>query len=165
MKLSSQEEYGLRCLMRLALQEHGGSLTIPQIGQVEGISHHNVAKYLSVLRRGGFVVSARGQHGGYSLARAPEQIRMDEVLDTLGDRLYDPGFCAHHTGVEETCRHTAPACSLRDLWIRLQEAVDGVLARTRLQDLMDSTAHPEAARDGAPLAQPQQDLVQISSSP
>ena len=164
MKLSAQEEYGLRCLMRLALQEPGGSLTIPEISHAEGISHHNVAKYLSALRKGGLVVSERGQHGGYSLARAPGQIGMDEVLQTLGDRLYDPGFCAHHAGVEATCQHTEPACSLRDLWIRVQEAVDDVLAHTTLQDLIDTTSHPNAAREGAPSGQPDQELPQISSS-
>ena len=46
MKLSSQEEYGLRCLLRLAQQHPGDSLTIPEIGAAEGISPHNVAKYL-----------------------------------------------------------------------------------------------------------------------
>ena len=32
MKLSSQEEYGLRCLLRLAQQPAGDSLTIPTVG-------------------------------------------------------------------------------------------------------------------------------------
>ena len=37
MKLSSQEEYGLRCLLRIARKGDGGSLTIPEISEVEGI--------------------------------------------------------------------------------------------------------------------------------
>ena len=45
MKLSSQEEYGLRCLLQLARQPDR-SLAIPEIGLAEGISAHNVAKLL-----------------------------------------------------------------------------------------------------------------------
>ena len=51
MKLNSSEEYGLRCLLQLARQAPG-SLTIPEISQAEGITHHNVAKLLRILRQG-----------------------------------------------------------------------------------------------------------------
>ena len=76
MKLSSCEEYGLRCLLQLARQTSGRSLTIPEISRAEGITHHNVAKLLRILRQGGFVESARGQQGGYALARPPHQVWM-----------------------------------------------------------------------------------------
>ncbi|MFB3095094.1 MAG: Rrf2 family transcriptional regulator, partial [Candidatus Acidiferrales bacterium] len=55
MKFSSQEEYGLRCLLCLAREREGGSLAIPAIGQAEGISTTYVAKLMRILRRGGFV--------------------------------------------------------------------------------------------------------------
>ena len=64
MKLSAQEEYGLRCLLQLARHAPGESLAIPEISQAEGITHHNVAKLLRILRQGGIVASARGQAGG-----------------------------------------------------------------------------------------------------
>ena len=67
MKLSAQEEYGLRCLLRLAREGESSSLTIPEISLSEGISNHYVAKLMRILRRGGFVRSARGQAGGYTL--------------------------------------------------------------------------------------------------
>ena len=88
MKLSSSEEYGLRCLLQLARQTPG-SLTIPEISQAEGITHHNVAKLLRILRQGGFVASARGQQGGYALAKPPHQIAVADALATLGGRLFD----------------------------------------------------------------------------
>ena len=69
MKLTSQEEYGLRCLLRIARQGEGGALTIPEISEAEGISSYYVAKLMRILRRGGFVTSARGQAGGYTLSR------------------------------------------------------------------------------------------------
>tara|TARA_Y100001978_G_scaffold120064_1_gene106968 strand:+ start:3176 stop:3637 length:462 start_codon:yes stop_codon:yes gene_type:complete len=134
MKLSSQEEYGLRCLLHLARYEFGTSLTIPEISQGEGISHHNVGKMLRILRQGGFVESERGQHGGYVLARAPEHIVVADVLNALGGRLFDSNFCEQHSGAGENCAHTLSA--VRALWSRLQDAVDAVLQELTLRDLL-----------------------------
>ena len=50
MKITAQEEYGLRCLLRLArAAEEGHSLTIPEIAAAEGMSPPYVAKLLAVL--------------------------------------------------------------------------------------------------------------------
>lgn len=137
MKLSAQEEYGLRCLLQLARQVPGESLTIPEISQAEGISHHNVAKLLRILRQGGIVESARGQHGGYTLSRPPSLIAVADVVDVLGGRLFDDRFCDHFAGSEDNCTHSLAACSVRALWGQVQEAVDQVLSRTSLTDLLE----------------------------
>jgi Rrf2 family protein len=136
MKLSAQEEYGLRCLLQLARQELGASLTIEEISQAEGISYANVAKLLRILRQGGFVDSVRGQHGGYALARPAGQIAVAEVLALLGGPLFDSSFCEHYVGSEENCTHSLTSCSVRALWSRVQRAVDEVLKQTTLQDLI-----------------------------
>jgi len=136
MKLSAQEEYGLRCLLQLGRQEPGYSLTIPEIGQAEGISIHNVAKLLRILRQGGFVESARGQHGGYTLTLPPDRIIVGEVLLLLGGRLYEPSFCENFAGVGESCLHSSTECSVRSLWNQVQQAVDQVLSQTTLGDLL-----------------------------
>jgi Rrf2 family protein len=148
MKLSAQEEYGLRCLLQVARQPAGRSVTIPEIAEAEGVSPHNVAKYLSTLRRSGIVASERGQHGGYTIARPPVQISVADVVAALGGPLYDPSFCNHFTGAEETCNHTAVDCSIRGLWMRVQSAVDDVLSQTTLQDLLDAAHGVAAARTG-----------------
>ena len=75
MKLSSQEEYGLRCLLQIARQGEGGSLTIAEMSQREGISAPNVAKILRILRRAGLVKSTRGKAGGSSTPRSAIAIR------------------------------------------------------------------------------------------
>lgn len=133
MKLSSQEEYGLRCLLQIG--RHGGSLTIPEISRAEGISSHYVAKLMRILRRGGLVRSVRGQAGGYTLARPPEQILVGQALAVLGDRLFEPDFCERHTGIETTCTHSTD-CAVRSLWRAVQVVVDQVLSKTTLKDLL-----------------------------
>jgi Rrf2 family protein len=137
MKLSAQEEYGLRCLLRLGTQPAGGSLTIAELSRLEGISAPNVAKMLRLLRRASLVRSARGKDGGYTLARPADQIGVGEVLAVLGGRIFDNRFCERHSGGAALCTHL-PDCSIRSVWRRLQEAVDGVLDRLTLKDLLRS---------------------------
>lgn len=135
MKFSSQEEYGLRCILQLARHDAEGSLTIPEIAWIEGLSIPNVAKLLRLLRRGGFVKSVRGQAGGYTLSRPPEQILIGEVLAVLGGRLFEGNFCALHAGVMKLCTHSVD-CSIRSLWSTVQRVVDHLLGKTTLKDLI-----------------------------
>jgi Rrf2 family protein len=135
MKLSAQEEYGLRCLLQVVRHDPEGSLTIPEIARTEGLSVPHVAKLMRLLRRGGFVRSARGQAGGYKLARPADQINIGEVLAWLGGRLFEPNFCNIHSGVVKLCTHSVD-CSLRSLWRSVQFVVDQMLAKVTLADLL-----------------------------
>ena len=74
MKLGANEEYGLRCLVRIGYAGKGGSLTIPEMSHAEGVSPAYAAKILRVLRKGGFVKAERGKEGGYTLARPPDRL-------------------------------------------------------------------------------------------
>ena len=134
MKLTSHEEYGLRCLIRLGQEGLGGRLTIPEISNAEGVSEAYVGKLLRILRLGGFVTAARGT-GGYSLARPANQIVLGDVMAVLGGRLFEGDFCEMHSGQMEDCVRSID-CSLRVLWRTVQAAVDDVLTRTTLQDLL-----------------------------
>ena len=145
MKISAQEEYGIRCLLQIGSRGPDASLTIPEISRAEHISSHYVAKLLRVLRRGGLVTSARGQTGGYTLARPLSRITVSEALAVLGGRLYDPAFCGQHGGAETVCAHTTIECSIRSLWRSVQQAVDGVLGQTTLADLLPPENLPAVA--------------------
>jgi Rrf2 family transcriptional regulator, iron-sulfur cluster assembly transcription factor len=135
MKVSAQEEYGLRCLMQMARGGAEKSLSIPEISRAEGLSAPNVAKLMRILRMGGLVRSVRGQAGGYALARPPERITLDQVLAVLGGPLFGSQFCEQHTGIERTCAHRRD-CSMRPVWRKLQSLVGEVLTRTSLGDLL-----------------------------
>jgi Rrf2 family protein len=135
MKLTSQEEYGLRCLLRVGRAGPDGSVTISELSRSERISEPNVAKMMRILRNAGFVQSTRGQAGGYSLARPAGEIRLGEVAAALGGRLYEPSFCETHTGFEKLCTHM-PDCSIRSVWRMVQDAVDDVLQRITVKDLL-----------------------------
>jgi Rrf2 family protein len=154
MHFSAQEEYGLRCLLRLAGAGSGASMTIPEISQAEGMSSAYVAKVMRALREGGLVVSERGQAGGYRLARGPEEISAAQALAVLGGKFYEGEFCEKYSGNEEECAHTVN-CSIRSLWKAVQTVVDQVLTSTSLKDLIRSEEAMDRFVD---------DLVVISSA-
>jgi len=137
MKFSSQEEYGLRCLLRIARDGGEKGLTIPEISQSEGISIPNTAKLLRIMRLGGFLESSRGQSGGYSLSKPAEEIAVGEVLSILGGKLYDKEFCSSYSGNVNICNNSID-CSIRSIWQTVQLAVDEVLNKITLKDLLAS---------------------------
>ena len=136
MKLTANEEYGVRCLVRIGYAgAKTGGLTIPEISVAEGVSPSYAAKILRVLRKGGFVKAARGKDGGYTLARPAEEIVIGDVIDALGGRLFESDFCDSHSGQVEICTRSVD-CSVRSLWRAVQVAVDHVLSKATLRDLM-----------------------------
>lgn len=142
MKLGSLDEFGLRCIITIAREGEGASLTIPMIAKKEGISQSHVAKVLSALKKGGFVTSHRGQIGGYALSRPPQQILVSELLDAVGGRIFRDDFCERFAGLAPECVHK-PSCCLTALWSKIQVAVDEAVKGMTLSDLMVMTpVHP-----------------------
>jgi Rrf2 family transcriptional regulator, iron-sulfur cluster assembly transcription factor len=137
MKFSTQEEYGLRCLIRIAKDSSPNGLTIPEISEMESLSQANVGKILRILRIGGFIEASRGQNGGYKLSRSSDQIVIGEVLEALGGRLFEADFCRDHAGIVNICSNSID-CSIRSLWRKVQDVIDGVLGKITLKDLLGS---------------------------
>jgi Rrf2 family protein len=166
MKITAQEEYGLRCLLRLARADEGESLTIPDVATAEGLSEAYVAKLLAVLRRAGVIESVRGRTGGYSLAQTPAEIGLGSLLLVLGEPLFDePAYCEKHSGTETVrCVHTG-ACSLRGLWNTLEHWIRGTLDQITLADLLQNEQHIAdlvRARLANAMFEPQPELVTLN---
>ena len=72
MKITAQEEYGIRILIRIArCADKETGLSIPQISEAEGLTPHYAAKLTRQLRLGGFLKSTPGQKGGY-IPKSPD---------------------------------------------------------------------------------------------
>jgi Rrf2 family protein len=136
MKITAQEEYGLRCALQLARAGASGSLTIPEIADREGLSAAYVAKLLQLLRAGGLVRSVRGRSGGFTLGRVPAEIAVSDVFAAMGHQLWDAGGCSRFSGALDVCVHSS-ACSIRSLWGVLDSVVDQLLRSVSLADLLE----------------------------
>jgi Rrf2 family protein len=140
MKISAQEEYGLRCLLRIAQAGEGQSLAISEIATAEGLSTPYVGKLLAVLRQAGLIDSVRGRAGGYRLGQTPADITLGAVLLVLGEPLFDdPGYCQRHAGseTEGNCVHHG-GCTLRALWQSLELWMRRALDQLTLADLLQN---------------------------
>jgi len=135
MKITAQEEYGLRILLRIAGCKDADGMSIPQLSEAEGISSHYVAKLARILRMEGFINSTPGYKGGYILAKPANEIIINDVLKSLGGALYDKKFCASHTGMLKLCVNSVD-CSSRSLWKMIQFTVDQLLDKITLHDLV-----------------------------
>ena len=141
MKISAQEEFGLRCLLQLARAEvQDESLTLAQIARLEGISVANAGKLMWILNKAGLVQSQRGTKGGYRLARPASQIRLNQVISVLDERIET--HCNSYAGVLESCVHTGD-CGIRPVIVELHQIVDNAMSEITLSQLLG----PEAAVD------------------
>ena len=86
------------------------------------------------LRRAGIVRSTRGAHGGYQLSRAAEEITVRDVITAAEHSTFEV-HCTSHPVETERCS-SAHNCSIRPVWVLLQQRIDDVLASVRLSDLL-----------------------------
>jgi len=142
MKISAQEEYGLRCLVQLANLPAGESLTLPQIAEREGISTANAGKLMWLLNKAGFVHSTRGTKGGYLLSRPASEIRLSEIIKMLDDDILGK-HCGSYTGVLDACVHNGD-CGIRPVIVGLHEIVENALSQITLAQIVGSERSVDA---------------------
>ena len=137
MKITAQEEYGLRILIRIAGCKDKEGMSIPQLSESEGLSSHYIAKLTRILRLGGFINSTPGYKGGYILAKPANEIVIRDVLKILGGTMFDKDFCGLHSGTVKLCTNSVD-CSARSLWKMIQFTVDRLLDKVTLYDLVNT---------------------------
>ncbi|MCB0706966.1 MAG: Rrf2 family transcriptional regulator [Saprospiraceae bacterium] len=135
MKISAQDEYGLRILLRIARAEDQEGMTIVQLSELEGLSQPYVAKITRILRMANLIESTKGRKGGYILAKPPGEIKVSEILNALGGTLFDSSFCKSHSGQGKICTNSLD-CSVRSLWQIMQASMDSLLNSISLDDLI-----------------------------
>ncbi|HEU0110105.1 MAG TPA: Rrf2 family transcriptional regulator [Flavisolibacter sp.] len=137
MKITAQEEYGLRILIRVACCKDETGMSIPQLSEAEGLTIPYVAKLTRNLRMAGFINSTPGNKGGYVLAMPSKEININKVLKSLGGSLFDTSFCSSHAGSLKICTNSVD-CSARSLWQMVQFSIDQVLDKISLHDLVSA---------------------------
>jgi len=141
MKITAQEEYGLRCIMHLARKPFGETVNVRQIAQHEGLSVAYVEKLLYLLNRAGLTESVRGAQGGYRLAYPADQITLRQVLEALGGVLIADSLCSQFSGDRDICVHYG-GCELHSVWKFVADYLSVVFNRITLKHLVDGEARP-----------------------
>ncbi len=134
MHILALEEYGLRCLLQVALRDAEGPVSAQVIARAEGMGPEYVARIMGTLRAGGLVESIRGAGGGYRLARPAGEISVWDAITVLGGEFFPEDFCDCHPGRRRECIHSTN-CSIRALWRKTQAVLQEALAGISLKDL------------------------------
>lgn len=157
MKISAQEEYGLRCLLQVARSSPSGARSLRQVAESEGISTAYAGKLLWILNRAGLVRSVRGPKGGYSLAVPASEIYLSDVIKVLDEDSMDH-HCQHFSGDQAVCVHNDD-CTIMPVVQGLHTLVRSVLSKISLEQLMSGEAgamtrltHIRGARGAEPYA-------------
>jgi Rrf2 family transcriptional regulator, cysteine metabolism repressor len=140
MTFSAKTEYGVRLMIELGRQDPGEPTPLRTIALAEGLPLSYLEHVVADLKRAGLVASTRGAHGGYRLARAADEIAMDEVVLALEGSVA-PMDCFGTLPPERVaCSHESDAgraCSTRLLWMRVQGGVLKALHGTTLAELVE----------------------------
>ena len=146
MIFTTKAEYGVRLLVELGGQAPVGDgqghapVSLKAIAETQGLPLAYLERIVALLRKAGLVESTRGAHGGYRLARAAEEIRMDEVIFALeGGVAPMTCFVDDSQAGRVLCNHEADSghgCATKLLWTRVQGGVVKALASTTLAELV-----------------------------
>lgn len=131
-RVSQKVEVALRALMELAARYGSGSVPAREIAEAQGISLRFLEHQLAILHKAKIVASQRGAAGGVALARAPELVRVVDIIEALEGPLAPMHCLDPH---DATCDITHK-CGLQELWSRVEVAVHDVFTQTTLADLI-----------------------------
>jgi len=123
MQITRQADYATRAILYLARFRNGERVATSQVAKEQKIPQSFLAKIISQLSVAGLLHTSRGARGGISLARAPEQITMLEVIEAI-DGPIQLNLCVEQHGacaLEENC-------PLQPMW---QDAQSDLVNRLR----------------------------------
>jgi Rrf2 family protein len=141
-KLSTKGRYGTRLMVSLArhYQESQDTVILKSVAEEEGISIRYLEQIIIPLKINKLVKSIRGAGGGYTLARAPKDIRLCDILQAL------EGSCSLVECVEdETVCDRIANCGTHEIWKAATFLLKDYFDNISLQDVMDVTEKKIAA--------------------
>jgi len=141
MKLSTKGRYGSRAMLDLALNYGKGFILLKDIARRQEISERYLEHLIAPLKAAGLVKSVRGARGGYSLARPPSEIKLNEVIRVLEGSM-SPVDCVDDFGL---C-HRARFCVTREIWRDVGRAINGVLESMTLEEMVERQMEKGAPR-------------------
>ncbi len=141
LRLSTKGRYGTRVMLELALNYGKGHMLLKDIAKKQDISVGYLEQIMPSLKAAGFIISSRGAHGGYILARPPEEITLSEIVTSLEGSI----SLVECINSPEVCDRT-DFCVTRDLWDEVSENIDSTLRSKNLQDLVNKHKNKEKSR-------------------
>lgn len=131
MALPTRVRYGLRLLVRLAIQGPEQRASMADIALEESISVKYLEQIVGMLKPLGLLAAVRGARGGYVLAKDPKEITLDVIFSCLGG-LEGPVPCLCGGACDRVS-----VCTTRPFWEEFDRHVHDFLRGRTLKDLVD----------------------------
>lgn len=132
MRLSTKSRYGLRVVLRLALESRGGeSVPLWRLAEAEGISKKYMEHIAAQLERSGIIEGSRGPGGGYRLARRPREISVLDVVSAVENTYILP--CA----MDPLSCERSDDCLARPFWVSLQGHMRRFMSSASIENLIN----------------------------
>jgi Rrf2 family iron-sulfur cluster assembly transcriptional regulator len=132
MRLTTKGRFAVTAMIDLGLRQSAGPVTLAAISQRQQISLSYLEQLFGKLRRNSLVESTRGPGGGYTLARAPSDITVAEIISSV-----DEPIDATQCGGKENCLGEGARCMTHELWASLNVKMVEFLDSISLQKLVD----------------------------
>jgi len=119
-------------MVSLATAYPGRAVSVKEIGQTQHLSVKYLEQIMAALKGAGLIKVVRGGQGGYLLSREPSHIKVVEVYRALEgpvllvDCIEDSSPCP-----------MIKICPTREMWAEMTEALEAILDRTTIQDLVE----------------------------
>jgi Rrf2 family protein len=136
MQLTRAADYGVRVMIHLATLPAHQRARLPSLARATGAPESFLSKVLQALCRAGFLVSRRGQSGGFEMLPSGRKASVRTVIEAIEGPIR-LNLCLV-SGASCSRKSTCPA---HPVWVRAQEAMMGVLNSATIADLaMDAVA-------------------------
>src|SRR5499427_3828579 len=132
LKLTKKADYGLMAMKHLAEHAHQGACSAKDVAESYGIPPEVLAKILQRLAKAGLLHSQHGINGGYTLARAANEISAYEVIQAIDG----PLFITSCITVRGECDQTE-RCTIREPLRKVNQSIEDVLKNIKIAEMDD----------------------------
>lgn len=135
MKISTKGRYAVEIMADLALYSEEGRLeSLRSIAHRRGLSEKYLERIVGALKKNELLMSVRGVHGGYSLAKRPEDISVRSILVAVEGELA-PVECLTE---EPDCGMDCSKCPTRSTWDLMWHNILGIVDEVTLTDIINN---------------------------
>lgn len=141
MHIPVKVDYAVRALVALAQRQGKGPVHATQVAKTMAMPEPYLNHILHTLSKHGLTTTLRGPLGGHMLAMEPADINLSMVMAAM-----DESNALVNCLDDENACSLLDCCAQRSVWQTVEEAVNTILERTTIADLVTPPAFVESPK-------------------
>ena len=133
-QLSKRVEYGLIAVRHMAMSLPGTIVTTKEIAEKYHLPYELLAKVMQKLAREKFISSYQGVHGGYTLARSAEELKVSDVINVIEGKSAVTIIQCEAESPQNCIIHTT--CTIKDPLVKLQGTINRALNDLTIMEMV-----------------------------